>query len=87
MLRDALPRRQRGFPDKGPASGFAADQAHTLQLGIHPAGGDQRQTVLGCQLPVSRQARTGRQMPGADVGGKGIYQGLVAGSRHVEMYP
>ncbi|MCY1452410.1 hypothetical protein D9M71_693260 [compost metagenome] len=86
-LRNALARRQRCFPDKSPAPGFATDQPHPLELGIHPAGRDQGQSVLCSKLAVSRQARTRQQTPGADIGGKCIHQRLVAGTRHVEMYP
>ncbi len=82
LLIDAVSGRHGRLADEGAASGFAADQAHGVQLGVDPRGGDQRDAVVCGQLAVGGQARAGCQHATANVVGQAIDDLFVACQRH-----
>ena len=83
---NALTARER-LLDERAAAGFSAHQTHRLQFRVDARGRDQRQAFASRQIAVRRQTRPGTQAAGADIGRETVDQLLVAGLRHVSMYP
>ena len=86
MQVDALTARKR-LLDERAAPGLAADQPHGLQLRVDTRGRDQRKAFAGGEVAVRGQTRPRTQAARTDVVRKPVDQLLVAGLRHVSMYP
>ena len=78
---NTLTARER-LLDERAATGFAAYQAHRLQLGVDARGRDQRQSFSSREIAVRWQPRAGTQPPRADIGREAVDQLLVTGLRH-----